>query len=122
MIADEPSSTGLSPRAAATLSYAGWWVTGLLFWIVERNDAYVRFHAAQAIAAFGAVALLICVFILLAAISLSFLPGAVALFASAAVVVWVGGLVLWLVAMWKAANGDAWRIPLAADLADRLLR
>lgn len=122
MIADAPSSTGLSPRLAATLSYAGWWVTGLLFWIVERDDAYVRFHAAQAIAAFGVVAGLTCAFILLAAISLSLLPGAVTLFASAAAIVWVGGLVLWLVAMWKAANGDAWRIPLAADLADRLCR
>lgn len=122
MIADAPSSTGLPPRAAATLSYAGWWVTGLLFWIVERDDAYVRFHAAQSVAAFGVVAVLTCAFILLAAISLSLLPAAVALFASAAVVVWVGGMVLWVVAMWKAANGDAWRIPLAADLADRFLR
>jgi len=26
-----------------------------------------------------------------------------------------------MVAMWKAANGNAWRIPLAADLADRLV-
>ena len=116
------SSTGLSPRVAATLSYAGWWITGLLFWMVERDDTYVRFHAAQAIAAFGVIALLTCAFLLLAALSLSVLPNAVALFMSAAGVVWVGGLGLWGVAMWRAANGDAWRIPVAADLADWLCR
>jgi hypothetical protein len=29
-------------------------------------------------------------------------------------------VILWLWAMWKAASGDAWRIPLASQLADRL--
>lgn len=122
MITDAPSSTGLSPRVAATLAYAGWWITGLLFWLVERDDRYVRFHAAQAIAAFGLVAVLVGGVLLLAAIALSLMPRAVPLLAAAAAVLWVAGLVLWGVAMWKAANGDAWRIPLAADLADRLCR
>ena len=115
------SSTGLSPRLAAVLSYAGWWITGVIFWLVEREDRYVRFHAAQAIAAFGIIAVTTGACVLLALTSLSFLPAAFPLFATASAVVWVGGLLLWGVAMWKAANGNAWRIPLAADLADRLV-
>ena len=47
------SSTGLPPRLAAVLAYGGWWVTGLIFWVVERRNRFVRFHAAQSIAAFG---------------------------------------------------------------------
>jgi uncharacterized membrane protein len=33
---------------------------------------------------------------------------------------WLGGVVLWGVTMWKVASGDEWRIPVAADMADRL--
>jgi len=31
-------------------------------------------------------------------------------------------VLLWVVAMWKAATGHAWRIPVAADLADRMMQ
>jgi uncharacterized membrane protein len=114
------TSTGLPPRAAAALSYAAWWITGLIVWFLEREDRFVRFHAAQAVTAFGGIAVLIGVFGVLAAMSLSFLPSAFVPFLWAAMLTWAGGLALWIVAMWKAANGNAWRIPLAADWADRI--
>jgi len=117
----ESSSTGLSRRVAGTLAYAGWWVTGAILWFVERRDRTIRFHAAQSIAAFGIVAFLVLAFGALALASLSFLPAAVNLFLWAALATWVGGLILWIVALWKAATGHAWRIPVAADLADRLI-
>ncbi len=114
------SSTGLNPRVAAPLAYFGWWITGFIIWFIERRDPYVRFHAAQAMAAFGLIAILIAVFGLLAVAALTFLTSAFTLFLWAAGLTWLGGVVLWLVAMWKAANGESWRIPVAADLADRL--
>jgi uncharacterized membrane protein len=114
------TSTGLAPRTAATLAYAAWWITGLIFWFLERKDRLVRFHAAQAITAFGAIALLIVGFAGLAGVSLSFLPAAFTPLLFAAFLTWLGGLVLWLVMMWKAASGDAFRIPLAAQWADKL--
>lgn len=114
------SSTGLPPRTAATLAYLSWWLTGLVFWLLEREDRFVRFHAAQALVAFGALAVLITVFLVLAAASLSFLPAAFTVLLTAAGVTWAGGLVLWLVAMWKAASGEAFRLPLAAEWADRI--
>jgi len=122
MNGEHTSSTGLSPRVAAALAYAAWWVTGAIFWYVERRDAYVRFHAAQCIAAFGLIALLVAAFGALAGASLSYLPSAFVPSIWAAGLIWVGGMVLWVVAIWKAASGEVWRIPLAADLADRLTR
>ena len=115
------TSTGLTPRTGATLAYLAWWLTGLVFWVVEREDRFVRFHAAQAVAVFGAVSLLVAVFLGLAALSLSFLPAAFMWFLGAAAVTWVGGLALWFVAMWKAASGEALRLPLAAKWADRFI-
>ena len=114
------TSTGLSPRFAAALAYAGWWVTGLIFYALEQ-DPYARFHAAQSVTAFGLITLFIIGFLTMAAASLSFLPTAFSLFLWAAAVTWIAGVMLWIVAMWKAATGDAWRIPVAATLADRLL-
>ena len=115
------SSTGLSPRLAAPLAYAGWWITGFIVWFVERRDRYIRFHAAQAMTAFGLIALLVCAFGAFALMSLSFLPSVFSLFVWAAAITWVAGLALWVVSMWRAATGAPWRIPVAATLADRLL-
>lgn len=114
------SSTGLSPRVAAALAYAGWWVTGAVFYVLERQPV-ARFHAAQALATFGVIAVFVVGFLGLAAASLSFLPTAFEPFVWAAGVTWLAGMALWIAAIWKASRGDVWRIPLAADLADRLL-
>jgi uncharacterized membrane protein len=115
------SSTGLPSNTAAALAYAGWWVTGALFWFVERRDRYVRFHAAQAAIVFGAIAVLIIGCLGLAVLSLSFLPWAFSFFVTAGAVSWLVGVIVWMIALWKASSGDEWRIPVAADLADRLL-
>jgi uncharacterized membrane protein len=102
------------------LAYSGWWVTGGIFWWLEQRDRVVRFHAAQAIVVFGLIAALIGFFAAVATISLSFLPSMFGFFASAAALTWMAGVVLWGIAMWKAASGDEWRIPVAADWAERL--
>jgi uncharacterized membrane protein len=116
------SSTGLSPRTAAALAYGGWWVTGLLMWFLERRDPFARFHAAQSIVAFGAIALVIVFFGFLAAASLSFLPSAFTLLMGVAIFAWVLGVALWAVSVWKAASGQDWRLPFAGDLAEKLAR
>jgi hypothetical protein len=35
---------------------------------------------------------------------------------------WVLGVALWAVSLWKAANGEDWRIPGASALADKMSR
>ena len=114
------SSTGLSSNIAAALAYSGWWLTGAIIWFIERRDRRVRFHAAQATVAFGCIAAFIMLCATLAVASLSFLPSVFPLFAWLAVATWAGGVVLWGVAMWKALSGDEWRIPIAAEWAERL--
>jgi uncharacterized membrane protein len=117
---DPLSTTGLPRRIAAPLAYAGWWVTGALFWLLERRDSYVRFHAAQACVAFGAIALVVAMLSALAATSLLFMPNAFGFWVWAAGLCWMAGLALWVASMWHAATERAWRIPVAAELADRM--
>ena len=114
------SSTGLPPRLAAALAYAGWWVTGALLWLVERRDPYVRFHAAQSLVTFGAAAAAIVGFGVLALAALQFLPSAFSLFLGAAGVTAIGAVLLWLVAVTQAIRGVRWRIPMLGALAERL--
>ncbi len=114
------TSTGIDTRLASALCYSVWWITGVLFLLLERRDPVVRFHAAQATVLFGGLSL---VLMGLGAVS------AVALLASApgyqAVrvlgdVVWTGAAVLWLVLVLRCWRGDMWRVPLVATLADGL--
>jgi uncharacterized membrane protein len=116
------SSTGLPSRLAAVLAYGGWWVSGLLFWWIERGDAYVRFHAAQSVVVFGLIAVLIVLFGALGVLSLSVMPSAFAAFMWAAGLTWVIGLGLCFAAIWHAARGRRWSMPVAGKLADRLSR
>jgi len=112
------STTGLSTRTASVLSYLGWWVTGLIFWGIERQDHVVLFHAVQSTVAFGVLGLAIAAFGLLALLMLSFAPAGFTFFLGVAFVLWIASLVLWLVALWKASQGKRWRIPLASRVAD----
>lgn len=107
---------------AGPLAYAGWWMTGAILWFVERRDPAIRFHAAQSVAAFGTLAAVIGAFGVLAFASLSFLPSAFMPFLWAAAMTWAIGVLLWIVSIWKAAAGHVWRIPVAAELADRLMQ
>jgi uncharacterized membrane protein len=113
------SSTGLSPRTGAALAYSGWWLTGGIMWFLERRDRYVRFHAAQATITFGLIAAFILVCSALAVAALSFLPSLFTVLVVLAGAAWIGGVVLWAVVMWKVTRGDEWRIPVAAEMADR---
>lgn len=114
------SSTGLPPRLAAALAYAGWWLTGALLWLVERRDPFVRFHAAQSLVVFGVAAIVIAAFIGLALVALQFLPSAFSMFLGAAGVTAVAAVLLWIVAVAQALRGVRWRIPLLGSLAERL--
>ena len=43
------SSTGLDENIAALLSYIFGWVGGLVFFLIEKESRFVRFHAMQSI-------------------------------------------------------------------------
>src|SRR6266700_3632311 len=49
--------SGLSQNTAATLSYVLGWLTGLIFFLIDKRP-YVRFHAAQSMITFGGIHIL----------------------------------------------------------------
>ncbi len=108
------SSTGLESNIAGLLSYVLGWITGLIFFLLEEKDEYVRYHAMQSIIVFGAVTVVEIVlelFGLIPYVDVVFLAlqGLVGLFA----------FVLWVVLMVKAYQGVRYKIRWAGELAEK---
>ncbi len=120
MSAFGPTTTPLSARIEALLSYGLWWVGGLAFFFVERKNRFVRFHAAQSIIFFGAVSVLLGVLQLISIIPLlGFLLSVPISFAST--IITIIAVVTWLFMMVQMYRGKNVRIPIVSGYAESLL-
>lgn len=115
------SSTGLHPRTGAFLAYLGWWVTGGLMLLVERRDAFVRFHAAQALVGLGLLWLTGIIVYVLAFAVLSISATWFTAMLWLALGIWAAGVGLWILCLSQVVRGERWRMPLAAGIADWLV-
>jgi uncharacterized membrane protein len=115
------TSTGIEPNVAAALSYVLGLITGVVFLVLEKDNRFIRFHAAQSIA--------VSVIIIVVSIGVSLLSGILAfipIFGWLVVLVLTMGLtfgtfILWLLLMWRAYQGEEWELPIAGDFARRLV-
>ena len=110
------TQSGLSENVAGLLCYLLGWVTGLIFFLIDKRP-FVRFHAAQSIVVFGGLMVIRIV------LSMFFISGGLAGFSGGVGILWlvsVLGFVLWVLLMIKAYQGEKFRIPLAANLADQI--
>jgi uncharacterized membrane protein len=115
-----PAQSQMSENLAATLSYVFGWLTGLIFYLIDKRP-YVRFHAAQSMVVFGGLHIL--TFIIGAFFGLSLLTGGFAGFSLGLAlyrILDVVVLVLWVVLMIKAHQGERFRVPVAADLSEKM--
>ena len=127
----ESSETGLEPNVLAALSYVLGLVTGLVVYLLEPDDEFVRFHAAQSMALSALIIGVSIVFTVFQTVMFSvgfFDPAGFIIWSLLSLVFTLVGLVLWLAsfAAWvyliiKAYRGGTPRIPVAARFADRLV-
>ena len=115
-----PTSTGVDPRLSALLCYAAWWVSGLIFLIIEQEHRDVRFHAAQSLVLFGGLSAIIAVLSIGSVGMLMVSGGAFQAARMLVYLVWLAAVVLWLILMYRTYNGQTWRVPLAGDLAAKI--
>ena len=115
-----PTSTGVDPRLAALLCYTAWWVSGLIFLIIEQQHRTVRFHAAQSLVLFGGLSVIIGVLSVMS-VGMLIVSGAAFQAARALVyVIWIVAVAIWLVLMYRTYQGQTWRVPLAGGLAAKI--
>lgn len=101
---ENKSGTGLPRNTAAALSYVLGWLSGIVFLLIEK-DKFVRFHAMQSIVVFGILSVLY------------YFPFVWFL----RPIIWLVGLALWLVLIFKAYQGEEFKLPVIGDLAGKLL-
>ena len=102
------TNMGLEPNIAGLLCYLLGWVTGLVFLVLEKENKFVRFHAMQSIATFGALTVVI--------IILNFIPYI------GWILAWLVnllGLALWIILMVKAYQGQTYKLPWAGNFAEK---
>jgi uncharacterized membrane protein len=116
----DKSSTGLDANVAAALTYLP--IIAIVFLVIEKGSRFVKFHAVQS--------LLLCVawFVLYFAMTvvglvlgqipvLGFIASILMMFVWLAI--GLGGLVLWIIAILKAFQGEKWKMPYIGDIAEQ---
>ena len=101
------NSLGLESNITALLCYLLGWISGLIIILIEKDDQFVRFHAMQSIITFGALTLLSIAFSSLFFI-FGFLIGLINII----------GIVLWILLMVKAYQGEKFKLPIIGDMAE----
>ena len=98
------TSIGLDEKLTGALCYLLVWVTGIVFYLLEKDNKFVRFHAMQSI--------------------LVFLPLTIISWFFSWFLWWLGWLIgllifiLWIVLMIKAFQGEKFKLPIVGDIAE----
>ena len=108
----------MSENVAGLLCYALGWITGIIFFVIDKRP-YVRFHAAQSIVVFGGLHIInIAIGIVFGAGIMMFGGfGAFGLGAALYGLVSLVAFVLWIILMVKAYQGEKFEVPVAAGIA-----
>lgn len=114
------ANTGLAPNLAGALAYLFAPLTGVLFMVIEKENRFVRFHAAQSIV-FGIACIVVWVALTILGMILGMVP----------LIGWIlslllsfglglGCFALWLFLMLQAFQGKEWEMPLVGIQARRI--
>lgn len=110
------SGTGLEPNIAALLAYLFDFVGGLIFFLIEKDNKFVRFAAVQSMvlsAIYWAIYLVVLPIISVATIGFGFFLYPV---------LWLGYVALRIVLMVKAYNNQEWEVPVVGPIARNVVK
>lgn len=116
----EKTDVGLDENVEGALCYVLTWLSGIIFLLIEKKSKFVRFHAIQSIIVF--LPLTILGWIIGAATSPFFGMGyygwgfSPLWFLSS--LIWLIVFIIWLLMMYKAYQGERYKLPIAGDIAE----
>lgn len=102
---------GLDANLVAALSYLVGFITGIIVLVLEKENRFVRFHAMQSTLVFAGI------------VAIDILLQIVPLLGAVLVIVLVipASAILWLVLMFKAYQGEEFKLPIVGQIAaDRI--
>ncbi len=109
------TSMGLEENVAGALCYILGWITGIVFFLLEKENRFVRFHAMQSIVTFLPLTIIIWIiqglFFWVPVVGWAILT-----------LIWILTLILWLVLMIKAYQGELYKLPIVGDFAEKQIK
>ena len=105
------SSLGMEENIAALLSYILGFITGIIFYVLEKESKFVKFHAMQSI--IFSVALMV----------ISFILGLIPIIGwLLSLLIPPLSLILWIVLLVKAYKYEYFKIPVIGDIAENQVK
>jgi uncharacterized membrane protein len=121
------SSTGLDENVAALLSYLFGWISGLVFFLIEKDSRLVRFHAMQSLLLSGG-GLVVCIALWVIWIVLAIIASQISgllstlislVFGLLLMALFVGILIGAILCLIKAYQGQYFKLPIIGNLAEK---
>ncbi len=115
-----PTSMGMQANVAAGLSYIFGWITGLIFFLSEKQNQFVRFNAMQSIILSVALTVF---YIVIEILSVAFAAANIGILALLfGCLFWLVGLaafVVWIILLINAFQGKKFKLPVIGDYAEK---
>lgn len=105
------TSMNMEENVAGLLCYLVVWVTGLIFYLLEKQNKTVRFHAMQSILTFLPLTIL--------SIAITAISWYVPFIWVLTWILWILTIILWIVLMIKAYQGEKFKLPVIGDIAEK---
>lgn len=104
------TSTNLEENIASLLCYVLLWITGLIFYLIEKENKTVKFHAMQSLLTFLPLSILAAI--------INFVPYLWIL----GWVIWILIFILWIILIIKAYQGEKFKVPIVGDIAEKQIK
>ena len=118
------TSMGMQPNVAAGVSYIFGWLSGLIFFLMEKQNKFVRFHAMQSIClgALFAVIWFVYSFLVAGAIATATAApnaaaGGLGIMGMLFMLIGLAFFVVWVICLIQAFSGKWFKIPIIGDMA-----
>jgi len=109
---------GLDENIEGALCYVFFWITGIVFYILEDDNKFIRFHAMQSILVFLPLTILASLLGGFFGIGYFWGPGWFIIW-TVGTLLWILTIILWLVLMLKAYTGEKFKLPIVGDIAEK---
>ena len=120
------SSMNLEENVASALCYVIVWVTGIIFYFMEKENKTVRFHAMQSILTFLPLSIIgfILQYLGTPRYNWDYYYGFTGYGGNIWLVylswiIWAITAILWLILMFKAYQGEKFKLPVIGDIAEK---
>jgi uncharacterized membrane protein len=130
----QKSGLGIEPNLAAALSYI--WIVGLIFFFIEKENRFIRFHAIQSVL-YGVLWSVVIIVLVIVNVVVAIIAGVAAGAAGDAgaiigLIIYLIALLIWLVipliylgtlilAAVKAYQGKTFRLPIIGRMAENIV-